>query len=315
MKVLIAGGAGFIGSNLSAFHLQKEDQVTVIDNLITGNTANIDSLRSHPKFNYIEGDITSYDFSKFSQFDIIYNLASPASPIQYKKYPIETLLTNAVGTQKLLEFMHQSKSGSYVISSTSEVYGDPLVHPQVEEYWGNVNPVGPRSCYDEGKRFAEAMTMSYFRKHNLNVRIARIFNTYGPNMERNDGRVVSNFITQALANEPITIYGNGKQTRSFCFVSDMVQGLYKLATVPDIAGSIINIGNPDERNMIELAELVKKMTPTKSEIVFKEIDADDPKMRKPNIDKARQILGWEPKVKLEDGLKDAITYFKERFFK
>lgn len=229
MKILITGGAGFIGSNLAGHHLKKNDNVCVIDNLITGNKKNIEEFLPLETFHFIQKDITAFDYSSFDQFDIIYHLASPASPIQYQKYPIETLLTNSVGTHKLLEFFRISKSTTFILASTSEIYGDPLVHPQPETYFGNVNPTGLRSCYDEGKRFSESLCMSYFRKYYLNIRIARIFNTYGPKMEKDDGRVVSNFITQSLTRKPLTIYGDGSQTRSFCFVSDMIEALYKLA--------------------------------------------------------------------------------------
>lgn len=313
MNILITGGAGFIGSNLAAFHLANGDAVTVIDNFITGIHKNIESLQDQKDFTFHQGDITTFDFSTLSPFDTIYHLASPASPVQYKKYPIETLMTNALGTQRLLEFMRSSGSGTFVISSTSETYGDPTVHPQTEEYWGNVNPVGIRSCYDEAKRFAEALTMAYYRTHKLNVRIARIFNTYGPNMEREDGRVVSNFIMQALTQKPITIYGDGTQTRSFCYVSDMVEGLVKLASTKNIEGEVINLGNPTEKTMLELADLVKRLTESSSEVVHQPIDQDDPKKRKPDISKAKKMLGWEPVVPLEDGLKKTILYFKERF--
>ncbi|NTU74389.1 NAD-dependent epimerase/dehydratase family protein, partial [Candidatus Roizmanbacteria bacterium] len=249
----------------------------------------------------------------FPAVDIIYNMASPASPIQYKKHPLETMKTNSIGVMRLLDYMKVSGSKVFVQSSTSEVYGDPLVHPQKETYWGNVNTLGPRSCYDEGKRFAETLIMNYFHTYNLDVRLARIFNTYGPNMEKNDGRVVSNFIMQSLTKQPITIYGEGEQTRSFCYVSDMVNGLYKLAATPNLAGEVINVGNPDERTINELAGLIKEMTGTPSEIIHQPIDADDPCRRKPDISKAKELLDWEPKVSLRDGLEKAIVYFKERF--
>jgi nucleoside-diphosphate-sugar epimerase len=311
MRVLITGGAGFIGSNLSVFHLKKKDEVFVIDNLITGKRENIKTLLSNKDFHFFENDICSFDFSSLSSFDLVYHLASPASPVQYKKHPIETLITNSCGTHRLLEFFHQSKSGSFVLASTSEVYGDPLVHPQKEDYWGNVNPVGARSCYDEGKRFAEALAVSCVRKYNINIRIARIFNTYGPNMEKDDGRVVSNFIVQALTSKPITVYGTGSQTRSFCYVSDMVCGLYLLATKAKLAGQIVNLGNPNEKTISELATIIKNLTGSKSEIVTKTIEADDPKKRKPDITKAQTLLGWTPKVNLEEGLVKTIKYFKE----
>lgn len=325
MKILIAGGAGFIGSNLTSFHLGKGDEVFTVDNLITGSKKNIQPFQTNKNFHFFKHDILTFDFrlllaprSSKSEvgtfdFDIIYHLASPASPIQYKKHALETLRTNSEGTRRILEYMRNSNSKSFVLASTSEVYGDPLIHPQIETYWGNVNPVGIRACYDEGKRYAEALTMEYFRKYGINVRIARIFNTYGPNMEKDDGRVVSNFIMQSLTNKPITVYGDGTQTRSFCFVSDMVSGLYSLATTKNIASEIINIGNPEEYTITELANIIKKEVQSNSSIVNEPIEADDPKKRKPDINKALKILGWQPKVPLLQGLKKTILYFQNRF--
>ncbi|MEN9328498.1 MAG: hypothetical protein RI947_1306 [Candidatus Parcubacteria bacterium] len=313
MKILITGGAGFIGSHLSHFHIDKGDTVYIIDNLITGSKDNIQDLLHKSSFHFVEEDVTTIDFSVFPTFDIVYHLASPASPIQYKKYPIVTLMTNGYGTFRLLEFVQRSESKAFVMASTSEVYGDPLVHPQVEEYFGNVNSVGPRACYDEGKRYAEAMTMTFFRSYGINTRIARIFNTYGPNMEKNDGRVVSNFIMQSLTGKPITIYGDGKQTRSFCYVSDLVRGLNLLATTPAIEGSIINLGNPDERSMTELASIIKDMTGSESVIKYEAIDADDPRKRKPDITKAKKMLDWNPKISLDLGLDQTISYFRKKF--
>jgi len=313
MKVLIAGGAGFIGSNLASYHLDRDDEVYIIDNYITGQVKNIELLNIGSSVHFLEGDIVNFDFSGVPCVDIIYHLASPASPIQYKKYPVETLMTNALGTKNLLDFMQKSESKSFVLASTSEVYGDPLVHPQKEDYWGNVNPNGVRSCYDEGKRFAESLSKTYQRKYNLNIRIARIFNTYGPNMEQLDGRVISNFIMQALRNNPITIYGDGTQTRSFCYVSDLVSGLYLLATTKNIEGEVINLGNPNELTIKDMAEMVKTMTHSQSQIVFEPIDEDDPKKRKPDIEKALKLLHWKPSVNLEDGLAKTIQYFKTRF--
>lgn len=312
-KVLITGGAGFVGSHLTTKHIELGDEVFVIDNLITGSTDNIAALRSNKKFSYFQKDILDFDFNQLPQMDLIYHLASPASPIQYKKYPVETLRTNGEGTYRVLEFMRKSKSKSYVITSTSETYGDPDVHPQTEDYWGNVNPVGVRSCYDEAKRYAEAMSMTYYRTYNLNIRIARLFNTYGPYMEQNDGRVVSNFIMQAITGKPITIYGEGKQTRSFCYVSDTVAGLHLLATTLNIAGEVVNLGNPNEKTIAELAEFIKELTKSKSEIIHEPIGADDPKKRKPDISKAKRLLGWEPMIPLSDGLHKTIEYFRKRF--
>ncbi len=311
MKILIAGGAGFIGSHLCRFHLEKGDSVYAFDNLITGRRSNVQPFFSDKNFHFFEEDIVTFDFSHLPPFDIIYHLASPASPVQYKKYPIETLITNSQGTHKLLEFLRTSGSKSFVLASTSEVYGDPLIHPQHENYWGNVNPVGPRSCYDEGKRFAETLTMAYFHKFNLKIRIARIFNTYGPNMEKDDGRVVSNFITQALSGKPLTVKGKGQQTRSFCYISDMIEGLYLLAITKNIDGEIINLGNPNEKTVIELAKLIQKLIGKKLEILFINKEADDPQRRKPDIAKAKRLLGWQPKISLEEGLVKTIDYFRE----
>lgn len=313
MNILITGGAGFVGSHLTEHHLNLGHHVYVIDNLITGQQANIDPLLENQNLHFFNQDVIAFDFVQLPDMDVLYHLASPASPIQYKKYPVETMMVHSTGTHNLLEFMREGRGKRIVMASTSEVYGDPLVHPQVEEYWGNVNPNGVRSCYDEAKRFAEALLMTYHRKYEVDVRIARIFNTYGPHMEKNDGRVVSNFVMQALSKEPITIYGDGKQTRSFCYVSDLVQGLFLLGTTENISGKVINLGNPNEKTVAELAELVKQLTKSNSEIVYRPIDEDDPKKRKPDITKAQTILGWEPKISLEDGLEKTITYFRQRF--
>ena len=277
MNILITGGAGFIGSHLTQYFLEKDNQVYVIDNFITGSNLNIDPLTKYKAFHFIEADATTYDYSQLPEIDIAYHLASPASPVQYKKYPVETMLVNSRGTHKILEAARVGNIKRFVMASTSETYGDPLIHPQTEDYWGNVNPIGVRSCYDEAKRFAESMTMTYHRTYGIDVRIARIFNTYGPNMEKEDGRVVSNFIMQAITGSPITIYGDGTQTRSFCYVSDLVKGLYALGTVEHMSGEVINLGNPDERSMKELANIIKNLTSTSSDIVFESIDADDPK--------------------------------------
>ncbi|MBI3366326.1 SDR family oxidoreductase [Candidatus Roizmanbacteria bacterium] len=318
MKILITGGAGFIGSHLSEYHLKKKDEVCVIDNLITGSKENIKKLLKNSQFHFYEEDLLTFDFSSEHSgltfnFDIIYHLASPASPIQYKKYPVETLLVNSQGTHRLLEFMKKNNCKVFVLASTSEVYGDPQMHPQPESYWGNVNPYGVRSCYDEGKRFAEAITMTYFRNYHCDVRIARIFNTYGSNMEKQDGRVVSNFILQSLTNQPITIYGDGKQTRSFCYISDMVEGLYLLSTTPGISGEVINIGNTEEYTILELAQIIKKAVQADSPIIHTSIGEDDPNRRKPDISKAKKLLRWFPKISFEAGLEKTIMYFKSRF--
>ncbi len=310
MKTLITGGAGFIGSHLTKFCHQAGHEVTVIDNLLTGRKENIQELLDKKLIRFIEADITKYDFTDLGQFDIIFHLASPASPIQYKKHSVETMMTNALGTYRVLEFMQKSGSKRLVFSSTSEVYGDPLVHPQKEDYFGNVNTLGPRSCYDEGKRFAESLIVTYGKKYGLDYRIARIFNTYGPNMEKNDGRVVSNFIVQALQNTPLTIYGDGNQTRSFCYVSDLVEGLYRLGTYDSINGEVINLGNPHEQTMMDLAKIIKQAIGSTSEIVNQSIGLDDPKKRKPDISKAKKLLEWEPVVSFDEGLKHTIEYFK-----
>jgi len=309
MKVLITGGAGFIGSHLTKFHLAKNDDVTVIDNFITGNKKNLKAEINNSNLKIIEADITNFNFSDLPSFDIIYDLASPASPKDFEHLSIEILKTNSLGLINILDFFIKSNSKTIVFSSTSEVYGDPEEHPQKESYFGHVNPVGLRSCYDEGKRFAEALMMAYFRKYKKDVRIARVFNTYGPFMKKDDGRVVSNFINQGLENKPMTIYGQGVQTRSFCYVSDMVEGLYLLATTPKQAGEIINIGNQNEKTILEIADIIKKLTQSRSKIVFKTIDRDDPKRRCPDITKAKKLLNWQPKIDLEEGLIKTIEYF------
>lgn len=310
MKVLITGGAGFIGSHLTKFHLSKNDQVTVVDNFVTGSKKNLESEIKNNNLKIIEADITKFDFSTLDAFDLIYDLASPASPKDFIGLSIEILKTNSVGLMNILDFFIKSNSGTFIFSSTSEVYGDPLVHPQKEDYFGNVNPVGLRSCYDEGKRFAESLMMAYFRKYKKDIRVARIFNTYGPFMRPDDGRVVSNFVNQAISDQPLTVYGDGSQTRSLCYVSDMVEGLYMLATTKGRAGEIINIGNPNEKTILEIADIIKKLSRSKSEIAFKAIGADDPKKRCPDITKAKNLLNWQPKIDLEDGLQKTIEYFK-----
>lgn len=312
MKILITGGAGLIGSNLIKFYLGKKNKITTIDNYITGQKENIKPFLSNPDFTFIQQDITTFDFQGLPPFDIIYQLASPASPIQYKKHPLETLMANSIGTKNVFDFALRSKSRRVIIASTSEVYGDPLEHPQKEAYFGNVNSFGERSCYDESKRFAEALAYIYIHKFNLDVRIARIFNTYGPNMEKNDGRVISNFIVQTLSDKSITIYGTGKQTRSFCYVSDMIKGLDKVAN-SETQETIFNLGNPHEISILKLAKIIKGMTNAQSNIVFKPATQDDPKKRMPDITKAKKILQWKPKINLHTGLTETIKYFQERF--
>mgnify|MGYP000384626557 CR=1 FL=1 len=313
MKILITGGAGFIGSNLTQILLNQNHHITIIDNLITGSKKNINHLLNNTNLVFFQVDLVNFDFSHLSAFDLIYHLASPASPVKYKQYPIETLMVNSVGVKNLLDFMHKSKSRTLVLASTSEVYGNPLIHPQPETYWGNVNPNGIRSCYDEGKRFAESLAMTYFRLYHLDIRIARIFNTYGPKMEKNDGRVISNFIMQALTQQPITIYGTGKQTRSFCYVDDLVSGLIALGNINHLAGQVINLGTRIEKTVNEIALLIKKLTHSNSLIINKPLEADDPQKRQPDISKAKKLLNWEPRIQLEDGLIYTINYFKKHY--
>lgn len=311
MKILIAGGAGFIGSHLSRFFLEKGDEVWIIDNLVTGDRNNVADLTTNGRFHFVESDIADYNYENFPAFDIIYDLASPASPILFDKIPLEILKTNSVGLMKLLEFFKKSRSRTLVFASTSEVYGDPQISPQKEDYFGNVNSFGPRACYDEGKRFAEALIYSHIRKFDLDIRIVRIFNTYGPNMSKADGRVISNFINQAITDKPLTVYGDGSQTRSCCFVSDMVEGLYLMGTKDNLKGKVINVGNPDERKIVDIARLVKKLVGSNSRITFTEIGQDDPKRRCPDITLASRLLGWSPKVNLQEGLEKTINYFKK----
>ncbi|MGB9883346.1 MAG: UDP-glucuronic acid decarboxylase family protein [Microgenomates group bacterium] len=316
MKVLIVGGAGFIGSHLTKFHLEKKDDVVVIDNLLTGSYENIKDFLKNKRFQFINDDILTFNFSLLTfNFDLIYHLASPASPnhhspISYHSLPRETMLVNTQGTFKLLDLAkkHQAK---FLFASTSEVYGNPLIHPQKETYFGNVNPIGPRAVYDEAKRFAETIVSYYWRKEKVDARIARIFNTYGPKMRIDDQRMVVNFIRQALKNEPITIYGSGKQTRSLCFIDDLVDGLYKLMTEKNTNQQVVNLGNPEEHTVLEYAQVIKKLTNSKSKIIFKEpLPVDDPEKRQPDISKAKKLLNWQPKTNLEDGLKITINYYK-----
>jgi len=310
MNILITGGSGFIGSHLSKFHLAKNDKVIVIDNFVTGSKKNLKSEINNKNLKIIEEDVTNFDFSNLPSFDIIYDLASPASPKDFINLSIEILKANSLGLMNILDFFIKSNSKTLVFSSTSEVYGDPLEHPQKESYFGHVNPVGLRSCYDEGKRFAEALMMAYFRRYKKDIRIARIFNTYGPYMRKDDGRVISNFVNQAINNQPLTVYGNGDTTRSLCYVLNMAEGLYSLASAKNLSGEIINIGNPNEKTILEIADIIKKLTKSQSEIVFKSIGQDDPKKRCPDITKAKKLLNWQPKVNLEKGLIKTIEYFK-----
>ncbi|MFN8983840.1 MAG: UDP-glucuronic acid decarboxylase family protein [Alphaproteobacteria bacterium] len=304
-RILVTGGAGFVGSHLCEALLEAGHEVLCADNFFTGNKANIEALLDHPYFELLRHDVT---FPLYVEVDEIYNLACPASPIHYQHDPVQTLKTSVHGAINMLGLAKRLKA-RILQASTSEVYGDPNVHPQPEEYWGNVNPIGPRSCYDEGKRCAETLFFDYYRQFRLPIKVARIFNTYGPRMHPNDGRVVSNFIVQALRGDPITIYGDGKQTRSFCFVSDLVEGLRRLMDAPEDVTGPINLGNPGEFTMIELAEAVIRLTGSASPMVFRPAPVDDPRQRQPDITKARAKLGWEPTIPLEQGLVHTIAYF------
>jgi dTDP-glucose 4,6-dehydratase len=304
---VITGGAGFLGSHLSDLLIGEGHRVIVVDNLCTGNLDNVAHLRSNPKFEFINHDVSRHiDIS--GPVHYIYHMASPASPIDYLKLPIQTLKVGSLGTHNALG-LAKAKNAGFLIASTSEVYGDPLVHPQPESYWGNVNPVGPRGVYDEAKRFAEAITMAYHRSHGVNTHIVRIFNTYGPRMRPNDGRVVPAFAIQALKNEPLSVFGDGSQTRSFCYVSDLVRGIYLL--MKSSAHDPVNIGNPHEMTVMQFAQRIIFLTGSKSTIERKPLPVDDPKIRQPVIDRARSILGWEPKMDLDAGLAKTIAYFKD----
>ncbi len=305
MRILITGGTGFLGSHLVDLLLKEGNEIICLDNLITGNIDNLAHLRDNKKFRFIKQDVTEY-IKIEGPIDYVLHFASPASPIDYQKYPIQTLKVGALGAHKTLG-LAKTKTAKFLLASTSEVYGDPLVNPQREDYWGNVNAIGPRGMYDEAKRFAEAMTMAYHRYHGIDTRIARIFNTFGERMRKRDGRVVPTFITQALANEPLTVFGDGSQTRSFCYVSDMIEGLYKL--ILSDAHEPINLGNPQEMTIIDFAKKIIELTQSKSKIVYKPLPKDDPKVRRPNISKAKKLLNWEPKISLEKGLNKTIEWF------
>jgi dTDP-glucose 4,6-dehydratase len=312
VRVLITGGAGFLGSHLCDRFLAEGHTVIAMDNLITGNTANIEHLAGRENFLFIKHDVTNYIYVE-GALDAVLHFASPASPIDYLELPIPTLKVGALGTHKALG-LAKTKGARFLLASTSEVYGDPLIHPQTEDYWGNVNPIGPRGVYDEAKRFAEALTMAYHRYHQVDTRIVRIFNTYGPRMRLEDGRVVPNFTAQALRGDPLTVYGDGSRTRSFCYVKDLVEGIYRLLLSDEV--DPVNIGNPVEMSILDFAKTIIKLTGSSSEIIFIEPTdmriQDDPKVRQPDISKARRILNWEPKVPLEEGLKETIAYFKTR---
>jgi dTDP-glucose 4,6-dehydratase len=306
--VLITGAAGFLGSHLTDRFLAEGHEVVGVDNFITGNPDNIAHLIGQPGFRFVQHDVTTFVYVE-GPLDGVLHFASPASPIDYLELPIQTLKVGSLGTHKTLG-LAKAKGARYFLASTSEVYGDPQVHPQPESYWGHVNPVGPRGVYDEAKRFAEALTMAYHRYHTVDTRIVRIFNTYGPRMRARDGRVVSNFVVQALKGEPLTIYGDGSQTRSFCFVSDLVDGLYRLFLSERTEPT--NIGNPHEFTVRQLAEAVLRLTGSRSPLEFRALPTDDPKVRQPDITVARRELGWEPTVQLDEGLGHTIAYFRER---
>jgi len=307
-RVLITGGAGFIGSHLCESFLQRGDEVFCVDNISTGRQENIAPFSSHPRFTYMEQDVTRY-IQVDGGLNLVLHFASPASPEDYLVMPIQTLKVGSLGTHNALG-LAKAKKVVFLLASTSEVYGDPLVRPQREDYWGNVNPIGPRGVYDEAKRFAEAMTMAYHQYHTLDTRIARIFNTYGPRMRMNDGRVVPNFIIQALKGEDLTVYGKGQQTRSFQFIDDLVEGLQSL--LKSDYHFPVNLGNPYEMTVLDFAKKVLKLTGSKSSIIFRPLPQDDPQVRQPDISKAKEILGWEPKVSLDEGLTKTIQYFRER---
>jgi dTDP-glucose 4,6-dehydratase len=306
LVIAVSGAAGFLGSHFCDRLLSEGHTVIGLDNLITGAERNIEHVVGNARFRFVRHDIIE-PISLSGSLDAVVHMASPASPKDYLAHPIETLEVGSLGTRNMLE-LARAHGAPYLLTSTSECYGDPLVHPQVETYWGNVNPIGPRSCYDESKRFSEALTMAYHRKYGMRTRIARIFNTYGPRMNLDDGRVVPAFLDQALRGRPLTVFGDGTQTRSFCYVSDLVEGLYRLLLSDE--GEPVNLGNPREMTILEFAGHIRRMTGSKSEIVFQPLPEDDPKQRRPDIEKARRVLGWEPKVSLEDGLRETVEYFQ-----
>ena len=305
---VVTGAAGFVASHLVDLLLARGHKVIGIDNFVTGSVDNISHLGGNPSFRFIEQDVTEFIFLD-AAVHYVWHFASPASPIDYLELPIQTLKVGSLGTHKALG-LAKIKQARFLLASTSEIYGDPLVHPQPEEYWGNVNPIGPRGCYDEAKRFAEALTMAYHKEHGVLTRIVRIFNTYGPRMRLHDGRVVPAFISQALKNKPLSVFGKGSQTRSFCYVSDLIEGIYRLMfsnyALP------VNIGNPNEMSMLEFAQEIIQVTRSRSRIVFRPLPQDDPKQRQPDITRARQLLGWEPKVPLREGLVKTIEYFRKK---
>jgi dTDP-glucose 4,6-dehydratase len=303
---VVTGGAGFLGSHLVDYLLQRGHQVVAIDNFVTGSVDNIAHLAGNRDFKFIEQDVTEFLFLE-RPVDYVWHFASPASPVDYLELPIQTLKVGSLGTHKALG-LAKTKSARFLLASTSEVYGDPLTHPQSEDYWGNVNTIGPRGCYDESKRFAEALAMAYHREHHIDTKIARIFNTYGPRMRLHDGRVVPAFLTQALRNKPVTVFGRGTQTRSFCYWSDLIEGIHRL--MMSGVNDPVNIGNPEEMTMLEFARAIIRATGSRSKIVFKPLPQDDPRQRQPDIARARRLLGWEPRVPLADGLVKTIEYIR-----
>ena len=308
MRILLTGGAGFLGSHLAERLLKEGHQVVCMDNLITGNTDNIAHLSGNENFEFIKHDVSKYIYVK-GKIDAVMHFASPASPIDYLEHPIKTLKVGSLGTHNALG-VAKEHNARFLLASTSEVYGDPLVNPQPETYWGNVNPIGPRGVYDEAKRFGEAITLAYHRAHGVDTKIVRIFNTFGERMRVHDGRVVPNFVDQALKGEPLTVYGDGAQTRSFCYVSDLVEGIYRLLN-SDL-NEPVNIGNPREMSIVQFAEKIIELTGSASKIVYEDLPINDPKVRRPDITKAKEKLGWEPVVELEDGLKRTIAFFKAK---
>ena len=308
MRILISGGAGFIGSHLCDRFIAEDHEVLCLDSLITGTTDNIAQLAGKSRFSFIKHDVTNYIFVA-GQVDAILHFASPASPVDYLNFPIQTLKVGSLGTHKALG-LAKEKNARFLLASTSEVYGDPLQHPQKEEYWGNVNPIGPRGVYDEAKRFAEAMTMAYHRYHKVDTRIARIFNTYGPRMRLNDGRVVPNFIFQALQGEDLTVYGDGLQTRSFCYIDDLVEAIVRLIFSRETEP--VNLGNPDEFSVLDFAGKVLEITGSRSRIIYQSLPADDPRVRRPDITRAQKVLNWSPRVGLKEGIRKTIPYFQEK---
>jgi len=310
LKIVVTGGAGFIGSHLCARLLQEGHNVLCVDNMLTGSQKNIAALHNHPQFTFLQHDITQ-PFPFLFEAGAIFHLASPASPVGYMEHPLETILVNSQGTYQMLE-QARRQNAMFLMASTSEVYGDPLVHPQPEDYWGNVNPVGPRACYDESKRLGETLTMEYYRQYQTNIRIVRIFNTYGPHSQLNDGRMIPNFITQALQNKPLTIYGDGSITRSICYVSDLVEGLVLAMFRPYTTGEVFNLGSTEEHTVLEFAHTIIRLCNSSSSIIFEPNRIDDPERRRPDISKAQRVLGWQPEVCLEDGLQRTIEWFSSQ---